>query len=62
MRIKIVHDKNDLLGFRVHLINHIFDFFSLVNCSSVFSDACVMTTSKRLYEGKDTACTFTNIF
>lgn len=62
MGIEVIHDKDDPLCIRVHLINEIFDFLCPVSCSTVFPHTDVMTASQGFNKRKNTAGSITHIF
>lgn len=61
MCIKIIHYKNYFFYIWIHDIGKIFDFFCPVNCSPMFPNTYMMSSTKRFYECKNAACTISDI-
>jgi len=61
MDVKVVHDENDLLCFRVHLIAEMLDLKRPVHSGAMFHGIAEMVSRKRLDEGEDAACAVPDI-
>ena len=53
--------KDDFFSIRIHVVCNVSDFFCPVNCSPMFPNTYMMSSTKRFYECKNAACTISDI-